>query len=519
MAEVPWEQDVPSTGGNLRLQAGSPALNAGKNSFLPGGVSTDRDALPRTIDGTVDMGAYERQSHQTITFAPLATRRATDPPFTVSATSSSGLPITFSASGVCTVSGTTVTLTGSGTCTITATQAGDATRDRVQLSRKFTVAKVATKTTISSSRNPSSDGKSIIFTATVTASGSTPAGTIIFYDGDTTLGTRTLSNGKATFETTTLSIGLHTIGAYFQSNSIYLGSGSSLLSQRVRASTTTALVSSLNPSRYGAAVTFSATVSSSHGTPTGTVMFLDGTTTLGTRTLSAGKATLTLANLSVATHTITARYDGATEYAGSGSSKVSQLVQRATTTTVLSSSLNPSKDGQSVTFTARVTAGGGAQTSGTVTFKHGTTTLGTATIVDRSATFTTKTLPVGARTIVAVYGGDTNYKESQGSLSQRVKGVTTTSLTSSLNPSAFRQAVTFTATVGSASSGTLGIPTGTVTFKNGTTVLATVPMNASGRATFTTVDLPKGTHAIVAVYSGSNPYAPSTSPVLNQQVK
>src|SRR5262249_25095847 len=62
---------------------------------------------------------------QLITFNPLLDKTTSDPPFTVSATASSGLPVSFSAAGSCTVSGTTVTITGTGTCTITASQAGN----------------------------------------------------------------------------------------------------------------------------------------------------------------------------------------------------------------------------------------------------------------------------------------------------------------------------------------------------------------------------------------------------------
>src|SRR5262249_19156399 len=49
-----------------------------------------------------------------------------DPDFTVSATASSGLAVTFAASGNCSVTGSTVHITGAGSCTITASQAGDA---------------------------------------------------------------------------------------------------------------------------------------------------------------------------------------------------------------------------------------------------------------------------------------------------------------------------------------------------------------------------------------------------------
>jgi hypothetical protein len=60
-----------------------------------------------------------------ITFNPLPDKTTSDPPFTVSATASSGLPVSFTAGGNCTVSGNTVTITGAGSCTITALQAGN----------------------------------------------------------------------------------------------------------------------------------------------------------------------------------------------------------------------------------------------------------------------------------------------------------------------------------------------------------------------------------------------------------
>ena len=64
---------------------------------------------------------------QQIDFAPLPDRTYGEPDFTIAATATSGLPVTFSASGACTISGTTVHITNVGSCAITATQAGDDT--------------------------------------------------------------------------------------------------------------------------------------------------------------------------------------------------------------------------------------------------------------------------------------------------------------------------------------------------------------------------------------------------------
>src|SRR5262249_4510029 len=91
---------------------------------------------------------------------------------------------------------------------------------------------------------------------------------------------------------------------------------------------------------------------------------------------------------------------------------------------------------------------------------------------------------------------------------------TTTSFTSSLNPSASGDAVTFTATV----SATSGAPSGTVTFKDGATVLGTAPLNASGGASFTTCSLAIGAHTITVAYGGATGFAASTSLPVTQTV-
>ncbi|HKV40609.1 MAG TPA: Ig-like domain repeat protein, partial [Blastocatellia bacterium] len=73
--------------------------------------------------------------------------------------------------------------------------------------------------------------------------------------------------------------------------------------------------------------------------------------------------------------------------------------------------------------------------------------------------------------------------------------------TSSPNPSTFGQSVTFTATVASGS----GIPTGTVTFTEGATTLASnVAVNGSGQATFSTTTLAVGSHTITASFTGAS---------------
>src|SRR5205823_3248505 len=148
------------------------------------------------------------------------------------------------------------------------------------------------------------------------------------------------------------------------------------------------------------------------------------------------------------------------------------VVNKADTTTNVTSSLNPSIFGQSVTFTATIMGGGAIVAEGSVTFKEGTTVLaGPVPVgVDGKASFTTSTLIAGSHTVTAEYSGSSNFNPSTGSVNQTVnKADTTTTVASSLNPSMFRQSVTFTATV---VAGTMAMTEGTVTFKEGGTVLA-----------------------------------------------
>ena len=186
------------------------------------------------------------------------------------------------------------------------------------------------------------------------------------------------------------------------------------------------------------------------------------------------------------------------------------------TKTSVSTSGSPSFVGQSVTFTATVTSTHGTIPDGElVTFYDGTTALGSAALTSETAMFTTSSLSAKTHTIKATYAGDAAFVSSTGLLGQVVdKYPTTTALSSSSNPSAYGQAVTFTAAVTSAGP----TPTGKVWFEDGTTGIATVTLSG-GVATFTKSKLAVGTHPITAEYLGDSANAKSTSAVLNQVVQ
>lgn len=187
------------------------------------------------------------------------------------------------------------------------------------------------------------------------------------------------------------------------------------------AATTTTLGSSPNPSTLGEAVTFTATVTSTVGTPHGeAVSFMKGTTVLGTKTLSGGSASFTTSSLPAGTNSITAVYGGDSKFGQSTSKVLKQVVDKATTTTTLTSSQNPSDVGQSVTLTATVTPQYNGVPTGTVSFSDGTTLLKTVAVNKGAAKYTTKTLTSGTHTITATYNGSTDFTGGSDSLTQTV---------------------------------------------------------------------------------------------------
>jgi hypothetical protein len=175
--------------------------------------------------------------------------------------------------------------------------------------------------------------QSVTFTATVAAvapGSGTPTGTVTFKDGATVLGTGTLSSGKATFSSSALAVGSHSITAAYGGSASYNTSTSTVLTQTVnKASSSTTVVSSHNPSVFDQSVTFTATVAAvapGSGTPTGSVTFKDGTTVLGTGTLSSGKATFSTSSLTRGAHSMTAVYSGSVDALGSTSGILTQTV-------------------------------------------------------------------------------------------------------------------------------------------------------------------------------------------------
>jgi hypothetical protein len=283
-----------------------------------------------------------------------------------------------------------------------------------------------------------------------------------------------------------------------------------------KTSTTTSVVSAPNPSIYGEAVTYTATVGSSGGAPPNgeTVAFYNGSATLGPGELSGGVAPLSTSSLLVGQYSISAAYGGDVTYAASSSSAFTQKVNTAATTTALASSANPARIKRSVNYTATVSSQFGVAATGIVAFQDGGVTVATIPVTNNQAVFGAYYTKQGVHLITAAYSGDTN---NQGSLSSvleegvgNVPFASVTKVATSGSPSLIGQPVTFTATVTSA----LGtIPNGElVTFSfHGTEIGTGVTLN--GIASITTSALPAKADIIKATYSGDSAFRPSSGTV------
>lgn len=263
----------------------------------------------------------------------------------------------------------------------------------------------ATTTMVQSDLNASTYGQSITFTAVVSSGGSqAPSGTVTFRDGTTVLGASTLNviNGvdQATFATSKLAAGSHDITATYSSdNPAFLGSAS-VLSQVINKAVLT--VTAANASKvYGQDMSAALTgaISGVQNNDPITALF----SSLGAGVGAAPNTYAIDAVLSDAGSGKLANYSATIVPA-------TLTVTKDSTTAQVTSSAGTSNYGQSVTFTAHVTANapGSGTPNGTVSFYDGNTLLGTGALAGGVATFTAAILASGSHTITVVYGGDAN---------------------------------------------------------------------------------------------------------------
>jgi len=481
----------------------STTLPVGSDSVTAsyGGDSNYATAKSSAVSITVSKGA------QTISFtAPTSPVTYGTAPIPLLATATSGLAVTFAVtSGPATVNGSTLTVTGKGTVVIKASQAGNTNYAAAATVQRTIVVNPGSATNkLAASAASVAYGASVTLTATLTGSGSAkPSGSVTFLSGATALGTGTLnSSGTATLAVTTLPVGSNSITASFPGDTNYAAVTSAPLIETVQTATPTIkLTASASTAAYGAAVTLTATLGSTGSAkPTGSVTFYNGSTSLGTGTLNAsGVATLAVASLPVGAASLKATYGGDSNFATITSTALTVTVTKATQTITFTAPASPVIYG-----VAPVTLVATASSGLPVTF---TVTSGPATVSNNTLTIT----GAGTVAVAANQAGNTNVSAA-AAVSKSIavsKATPTPTLQSSATLIAPNASLTFTVTLAGVAAG--AVPTGSVTFLDGTATLGTSVTLAKGVAAYSTTKLALGKHTITVKYAGDGNYVAATS--------
>ncbi|RNL80182.1 Ig-like domain repeat protein [Nocardioides marmorisolisilvae] len=348
---------------------------------------------------------------------------------------------------------------------------------------------------------------------TATVSGATePGGTVTFSEGSTTLGTADVaSDGTATLhlDEVTLDAGAHTITADY-GDSDALNDSSTTFTLTVAKATTSVDADDLSsdlgvPAQLPVTVTSPATAK-----PGGTVTVFDGLTAIGSGVLINGttKVSVDTSGLSEGDNTLTVSYDGATNFASSGTT-VTLTLSKGTST--VSAEDQTATYGSAGSLTATVSAE--ADVTGTVTFSSGGNTLGQANVAsDGTATLSLDevTLAAGSHGITATYGGSDVLSGSTTSFTLTVGKAATTVVADDASGSVGTPA-SVPVTVTSAATAK---PGGTVTVLEGSTGVGTGTLSGgSVTISVNTMGMAAGDHTLTVKYAGAGNFAGSTKDI------
>ena len=491
--------------------AGSKTITAnyaGDTNFSSG--STSNGHTVNKADTSVSITAHNPSPSAlggTVAVSVSVTSKGGTPTGSVSITGAdTPCPITLSGgTGSC-----NVTFSTAGSKTLTASYGGDINFNPNSTSTGHNVNKGTTTTTISTDPVASTYPKQVTIKVTVTGSTAIkPEGSVSISGGESCTSIN-LTNGSGNCTVTFSSAGSKSLGASYNGDSNYTGSAGSTSHVVAKASTTTTIASSPNPSYPGQDVTVSVSVTSGAGTPAGTVS-ISGAPGCGNITLNAsGTASCTANFTSAGSSNLSASYTGNNNFATSSSPNITQIVAKfATTTSITSHNPNPSYPGEAITINVTVASSNGTP-NGEVTI-GGVTGCTTITLSSGSGTCTGSLAVTG--NITADYAGTTKYASSSDSKLHTVaKFATTTSITShNPNPSYPGEAITINVTVASSN----GTPNGEVTI-GGVTGCTTITLS-SGSGTCTGSLAVTGN--ITADYAGTTKYASSSDSKLHTVAK
>ncbi len=270
---------------------------------------------------------------------------------------------------------------------------------------------LATSISLQASTAATAVGDNVTLTASLTPAAAT--GSVTFYNGAASIGTSNVNAGTATLTTAFAAAGQLPLTAKFEANSSYAASTSNIVGLFVTGDTPSSVALQVSPTNpvLGDAVTLTASVSPAAAT--GSVNFYNGTTWIGSSTLSAGTASFFFPQFFMVAgpQNFTAVYSGDATYLSSSDAASITVGNPGSSPTVTALTLDGTSiySGDFVTMTANVAP---AAATGEVTFMNGNTPLGSALVSGGTAVFATAFNIDGTFNITAVYNGDPNYAAS-----------------------------------------------------------------------------------------------------------
>ncbi|HSY34752.1 MAG TPA: Ig-like domain repeat protein [Acidobacteriaceae bacterium] len=377
---------------------------------------------------------------------------------------------------------------------------------------QLTVNKAASSVALSASLNPAAQGKLDVLTATVTGAVQ-PGGIIVFLSGSATLCTSTINSGIATCTFTPTASGTLSITAQYQGDANHLASSASL-SLNVYDTSVTQQFSSAQLV-YPGATNVTACVVGKSPTPTGTVQIVDGTTVLTTLTLGGNGCAYWYISpgLSAGTHSLTSVYSGNQSYPPGSSAPTILSVSPVPVNMSVSCWNSSFPYGGNYQCTINVSSNAGSA-QGNITYSLDGGLEVSVPLNGGNAQVTITKPAAGNHRVTIGYAQQTNY--AAATLQAENFTVTPAPVNVSLTPSTWNAksgtSVTFQAAVASWSAGPPD-DNGSVSIYNGSTLLATVPVNSAGQASYITSTLPTGQDTITGTYGGGTNYASGSSSV------
>jgi sugar lactone lactonase YvrE len=267
---------------------------------------------------------------------------------------------------------------------------------------------------------------------------------------------------------------------------------------------------------YPGATNITACIASAHNiTATGSVQIFDGTTRLATISVQGGGCAYWYISpgLSAGSHVLTAVYSG--DKNNPAGPSVPTTINVAPVPVKLAPACWLTNTGYGANYQCTVSLSSNAGSAqGVMTYSYDGASPVSVPVNNGTANFTLNRPAAGNHSLVIAYAQQTNYAAA-GPITENFT-VSPAAVYVQLTPSSWYTSasagISFTATVNSSSAGAPN-NNGSVAFLDGNTLLANVPVNSSGQASYSTKTLAAGPHTITATYSGGTNYASGSSSV------